>query len=241
MFADHALLAAASVDVADCAGRYAFYDDGWLGMLVLAPSQDGAVAGRFHSYRFDDDYRVSVAVDPQRPHAITLEIHHFNELPSQSFSGWLFTRRPVAIAGETEWKGQRFGFLARRSWPTSLGRPRTGAISEADFAGQFSLYCDGLHATLSLGVTGPGELKGVLVETEDRTEHEVVARVGQQAPHQLTVVVRSSDSRGSDPEPTMSVFLFTRSRSVCAGSLVWGRTQLGCYLERFIPAGPPDG
>jgi hypothetical protein len=234
MFADGALLRPALVDVADYVGRYAFYDDGWPGMLTLWRGQGRALDGAYHSYRFGTDHSLTAVVDERHGHHIGLTIHDFNELPGQSFTGYLFTRAYNGIAGSTEWKGEQFGFLARRWWPASLGVSHAGRVRSEDFAGKFSVYCDGEHATLELRVAGTRALSGTLREGARGRAFPVAAAVDERVAHKVTMTVHGLHDLVPEADPpVITAFLFSRPRSVMAGWLDWGGEQVGCYLERF--------
>jgi hypothetical protein len=217
-----------SVRPEDLVGTYAFYDDGWPQRLTIA---NASLEAWLHSYRFNDDYAVTVDLGKGASHKVTIYVHDFNELPEQVFTGWFMTRSRNAIAGFTDWKGKPFGFFARRGRVFELNPPTRGPIVVGDFAGGYSLYSDGVPATLRLEVTGSTDLAGTVSDAESGSEAAVVARVDSAVPNRLTFVM---PGLGDDQTPpTFTGYLFGESRRAIAGEMTWNEVSVGCYLTRF--------
>jgi hypothetical protein len=217
-------------------GDFGLYDDGWRARLTL-PAHQGNPP-RFVSYdRMVGEFDAEWAIGPHPPHGLRLLVHNFNELQTQTYVGYVFTRGPAAITGMTNWKGTPFGFLARPCPPFSIGPERPGPVRPDDYAGTFRLRCDGLSATLRLR-TGPedaadpaalSQLSGELIEDVANYRFPVVATIDPAVPHSATISIH--DIPGSDPA-TLSVWMFVRPRIVVAGWLEWGGMRVGCYLFR---------
>lgn len=237
MFANDLLRRPARVEMTQIAGRYAFYDDGWPGVLQLAVGKDLELEAAFYSYRFHAAFEATVTLDHQAPHKISIVIYNFNELPHQTFTGHLFTRAHNGIAGWTVWKGELFGFLGRKAPPLSLGAQlaREDQLAPGNFSGSYSLYCDGEHATLVLAMAGPLSLEGTLHETNGGTIFPVTAQVDPLIRNRITITVHltTETTVSYSPPPTLTAYLFTRQRTAMAGWLQWGDTSLGCYMVRF--------
>src|SRR5260221_1362680 len=166
MFSDESLRHAAPLDPRTLAGTYAFYDDGWPTTLTLRVGSDGRVDADFFSYdRTRGAFAATAELDPEQQHHLTVVVRDFNELREQRYEGYAFTRRRAAIAGVTDWKGQPFSFFACRQPPFTLGPLLPGDVSPNDLLGAYGLYCDGLHATLTLSTSSGGLLECSLRET----------------------------------------------------------------------------
>jgi hypothetical protein len=211
----------------DFIGRYAFYDDGWLGALTLSEGSGGGLNASFHSYRFDADYRATALVGDRAPNEIVVRIRDFNELEEQVFTGYLFTRTKNAIAGQTEWKGVPFGFYGRRSRPRQVSPFGFGPLQPVDFAGTYSVYCDGEPATVHLIFEQGSVLSGTWRWTFDGTAFPVAATVGDGVAHRIDLSIPGAGS------PLFTGYLFTRPKNVVAGSIDHAETRLGCYMLRF--------
>ena len=231
-----------AIVVGNLAGTYSVYDDGWPGRLKLALSGD-SLKGSFYSYRFRSHHDVSIVVGERAPHHVSVTIHGappgrrgdpgylFNELPQQTLDGWFFTRSANGMAGRTDWKGETFGWFARKSRPRCHTVHRSDPITAADFAGAFSVYCDGSLATLRLNVAGDAEVRGSMVGPGGTRALDVTGRIGSPSPHVMSLLIHGVE--GPDEPPAFTGYLFTRPRNAVAGELLWDGVAYGCYLTRF--------
>ncbi|MGP4050242.1 hypothetical protein [Streptomyces sp. 2A115] len=182
---------------------------------------------RFVSYdRTEGEFPATVSFRPGPALGVRITVADFNELDEQLFTGYAFGRGGIGLAGKSDWKGQPFGFFARRHPPYTLGPLLPGPVRPADFAGRFNLYCDGAHGTLTLTKVPGGTIRGVLRE-DGGAELPVTVRVDQQTPYQALITIH-----GPEPEPTLSVWMFSRQRCALTGWLDWDGVRLGCYLTR---------
>jgi hypothetical protein len=212
----------------DFLGRYAVYDDGWPGLLMLSDGGDGTVKARFHSYRFDADYEATAVVGQGLPHAIQVHISNFNELDEQVLEGYLFTATKNGFAGRTMWKGHPFGVYALRSRPSSAAPFGSGPVVPGDFAGSYAVCCDGEKATLRLDVEADGTLSGVWQWTSGAASMAVRGQVHDAVGHEVEL---SIDAPGA---PIFTGHLFTRPKSAIAGWVSIEEVRLGCYMHRFL-------
>jgi hypothetical protein len=203
----------------------------------LQVGSGGRIEAGFFSYdRTRGAFTATVELDPRLRHHLTLVVHDFNEMPAQMYEGYVFTRRRVAIAGVTYWKGQPFSFFACRQPPYTLGPLLPGDVSPHDLLGTYGLYCDGEHATLTLSTSSDGQFAGSLRESDSGREYPVRAEIDQRVPHQVSIVVDGVP--GADRPPVLTVLMFVQRRTAMAGWLDWGATRLGCYLIRYLDADP---
>jgi hypothetical protein len=237
MFTDKVLRQPAPLDPRVLTGTYAFYDDGWPATLTLRVGADHRIDAEFFSYdRTRGAFTATAELDPEQQHHLTVVVHDFNELPEQRYEGYIFTRRRVAVAGVSDWKGQTFSFFACRQPPYTLGPLLPGDVSPQDLLGTYGLYCDGVHATLNISTSPSGLLGGSLRESDSGREFPVRADVDPLVPHRAFVTIEGVPGEG--PAPVLTVLMFVQRRTALAGWLDWGTTRLGCYLIRYLGADP---
>ena len=231
IFADGSLRQPAVFDPGRLDGDYALYDDGWACRLSLRRSEIGELEAAFHSYeRTTGDFEAAVSADQEVSHRVNVVVSEFNELERQTYETYAFTRGVPGLAGVTEWKGERFGVYARRHPPYSVGRPRPGPVTPADFRGSFNLYCDGEHATVDLEGLDGSTVYGLLREPSG-VELPVTVSIDGTAKHHAVIRI---DGVSPDDPPALSVWMFSRQRTALAGWLDWGGSRLGCYLTKFV-------
>jgi hypothetical protein len=214
------------------AGGYAFYDDGWQASVSLRVTETGKVEAVFCAHdrtrgRFDT---TAEFVDEGAGPRLRLTVHNFNELPEQVFDGYVFRRGRVALAGASWWKGRPFSFFACRQPPYSLGPLRPETVVSGDFVGEFGLYCDGVHATLTLSEVSGATVRGRLREDGTDRDLPVTAAVDPDVPYRLRMTV--GDLPGGD-EPVLTLLMFPQRRAALAGWLDWDGLRLGCYAIRY--------
>jgi hypothetical protein len=230
MFLDEVFLSSSIPDpVADLPGRYAFYDDGWMGMLHIHRDDPGLQA-TYRSYRFRSSHSVTLLPRDPPSHTIRFAIEDFNELPRQLFSGYFFTGSRNAIAGSTEWKGTPFGFFARKTRPVSLGPIGSDRVEMSHFAGRYIVMCNGARADLSLDLRGRDGFTGIL--HAGREELGVAGRVDEKTSHKVVLTLGHRHG-AAESLPTFTGFLFTRQKSAMAGWVEWRNVRLGCYMLRY--------
>jgi len=235
-----------ALDLHAVAGTYAFYDDGWPGRLLVA-RRGPDVEATLRSYRFGADYPAVVRVGGHGPHHVEVVVPGFNELPEQVFSGWFFGDGAKGFAGVTDWKGQEFGFFARRTRPHDLYRrsgtrsPNAGdgpepvdarsaaAIGPGAFAGSWAVCCHGSRATLELR-DEPGRLAGTWSVAGQPYEVAVAGPDPGAPEHRLAFDVLGV--AGLAAPPRFTGYLFTRPRNAVAGTVDVAGTPFGCYLTR---------
>ena len=218
-----------SEPLADLLGRYAFYDDGWMGMFHIHVD-DGNLRATYRSYRFRSSHSVTLLPRNGPPHSVRFTIQDFNELPQQFFSGYFFTGSRNAIAGSTEWKGVPYGFFARKTRPVSLGPLGSDKVEVDDYAGKYYFLCNGTRASLWLSVAGKRSLTGSLRSGGE--EVTVSGRVDEDVSHK-TVLTLGDVYKVDQSLPTFTGFLFTRQKSAMAGWVEWRKIRLGCYMLRY--------
>jgi hypothetical protein len=228
IFTDGALSRPLAFDPRRLEGDYALYDDGWPCRLSLRSQSDGGLDARFVSYdRTTGAFPARIALDAVTPHAVRLVVSNFNELTEQTYRGYAFTRGPAGLAGVTDWKGETFGFFARRHPTWTLGPQQPGPVTMADFRGSFHLWCDGTWALLELDEPDGNALHGRLHEPTGEAL-PVTATIDTSVPYHATIAVEGVPTVA----PTLHVWMFVRPRTALAGWLDWGGTRVGCYLTR---------
>ncbi|MBE9015767.1 hypothetical protein IQ272_06335 [Chroococcidiopsidales cyanobacterium LEGE 13417] len=218
------------VNIYDFAGHYSLYHDGWYGSMVLV-YDSGQFHGTYNHVRDDRAYKVTASVEEQHPYQITFIIHKFNQnIPTdQVFTGYLFAHGKNAIAGQTTWRGQPFGFFARKSGFLHLSDYGDGSESvlPKHFAGSYSLYHDGQPATLELAESNSLLMSGIY--RRNGVTQEVVARVSSKVPHEITISIYMETGEFV----LLTGYLFTRPKNAIAGYMKWGETQSGFYMIKY--------
>jgi hypothetical protein len=216
-----------TVGVDAFAGQYTWYDDGWAGSMRLSADGSSTLTGRYRSYRFGTTHPVSARMSGPLSHNIELDIHDFNGLAAQRFTGYLATRSRALIAGVTEWRDDRYGFYARRGVPRALPAFRPGDALPEDFAGCYTLRCDGGPASVELAYEGEGRLSGRWY-CRDEDPCEVTGEVDPVEPLFVRLMLR--DPHG---EALLVGYLFSRPKNVVAGWIDLPQGRVGCYLVRI--------
>lgn len=212
----------------DFAGQYTWCDDGWLGRLELAADTgSGPLNGTYFSYRFQTEHRVTAVFGGEWPHEIQVSIHDFNGLDTQEFTGYLSTARRNAIAGVTYWRAERYGFFARKSAPRLLPSFRRGEVEPADFAGSFSVRCDGGPATLVLDQVDGRRLAGSWLES-GLDPCGVAGEIDADDPLLVRLVIGAPEAGVN-----FTGSLFSRPKNALAGWIDTPRTRIGCLLVRY--------
>ncbi|MFI6908725.1 hypothetical protein ACIBKY_46205 [Nonomuraea sp. NPDC050394] len=166
-----------------------------------------------------------VAEDP--PHELVLDIHDFNGLAAQRFTGYLATESRGLIAGYTRWREERYGFYARRDLPRPLAAFRSGEVAPPDFAGLYTLRCDGGPAALELLHVGDRRLSGHW-RPPGGEPHQIDGEIDQGDP----LLVRLTLSTPAGPA-TLTGSLFSRPKNVIAGWIDLPAARIPCYLLRI--------
>lgn len=210
-------------------GVFGFCHDGWRAVIELTPDGDLSLQGRFVDLGlWGRVHDVAATLDADEPYRIDLAVQRFNELPQQDFTGYAVERRYRRFAGSAYWRGEEFGFVARRGpVPLMAGFGDAVALVDlADFPGRYFLH----HAA---GVTEI-ELsrQGNTLTARYRDGHtgaSGVARVraGDSASHHITLDVPLA------PDPIrFEGHMFTRPKNCIAGVAERAGTRMGGYLVR---------
>jgi hypothetical protein len=209
------------------AGQYTWYDDGWAGGLRLSADGPSTLSGRYTSHRFATTHTVSGQVTGPLSHEIHLDIHDFNGLAAQRFTGYLATESRALIAGFTQWRDERYGFYARRGVPRALPAFRAGEALPADFAGRYVLRCDGGPASVELTHDGERRLSGHW-RHRDGSPYEITGEVDPAEPLLVRLTLRTQAA-----EAALTGYLFSRLKNLVAGWIDTPRVRVGCYLVRI--------
>lgn len=220
------------VNICDFAGQYSLYHDGWYGSMVLVYDGRQQFHGSYNHVRDERAYKVTASVDEQHPHQIKFIIHKFNQnIPTdQVFAGYMFTHGKNAIAGQTIWRGQPYGFFARKSGFLHLRNYGDGSESvlPEHFAGSYSLYHDGQFATLELANSNSRLISGTYLR--NGVMQEVVARISSKVPHEITISIYVETG---EFVKLLTGYLFTRPKNAIAGYMKWEETQSGFYMIKY--------
>jgi hypothetical protein len=202
------------------AGQYTWYDDGWPGTMRLW-LHDARLVGRYTSHRFGTSHRVTADLDG---HELRLDIHDFNGLDAQRFTGYLATEGRMVIAGVTQWRDERFGFYAYRGVPRALATFRPGDVAPGDFAGAYTLRCD--TGPVSIELTHDGD-RGLAGQWRHRDEepHDISGAVEPDDPLLVRLTLL--------PHVQLSGYMFSRPKNVVTGWLDLLAGRRGCYLVRI--------
>jgi hypothetical protein len=209
------------------AGQYTWYDDGWPGGLRLSADGPSALSGRYTSYRFGTTHQVSALVGSTFSNEIQLNIHDFNGLDQQLFTGYLAAEGQALIAGYTQWRDERFGFYARRGVPRALSAFRVGEVTPADYAGRYILRCDGGPASVELTHDGERRLSGHWRYHDDQP-YDVSGEVDPGDPLLVRLSLRTQAA-----EAVLTGYLFSRPKNLVTGWIDTPRTRAGCCLVRI--------
>lgn len=216
------------LQVDDFAGQYMWHDDGWLGRLELtAAGGEFPLRGSYFSYRFQSEHEVTAVFGGERPHEIRLSIHDFNGLSAQEFTGYLSAARRNTIAGVTYWRQERYAFFAKKSAPLLLPAFRRGETLPADFAGTFSVRCDGGPATLVLDQVRERRLGGTWLQAGTEP-YGVSGEIDADDP----LLVRLDIDVPKGPA-RFTGSIFSRPKNALAGWIDTPRTRIGCLLVRY--------
>jgi hypothetical protein len=214
------------------AGRWAFYDDGWLGTLTLHSEAGQELSGTCYSERFGQEYRVTGSVSGSLPHKVEIVIHDYNWLDRQVYEGYLLTHGRNAITGRTTWRGEPFGFVARRTTTLTLGSFGSGPVRPADFAGGWTLYLDGQRATLELTHDPAADLLRGQCTGQAVGSLQVTGQAGTDVGHGTRLVLHPEGEPAAE-ELVLSGYLFSRPKNAIAGWIEGGPVPVGFYLVKF--------
>ncbi|MFC4039789.1 hypothetical protein ACFO1B_15290 [Dactylosporangium siamense] len=204
------------------AGQYTWYDDGWAGALTVSAHGDSALSGQYTSLRFGTTHRVTATVGGALPTGIALDIHDFNGLDAQRFTGCVGTGSRALIAGVTQWRDERYGFYAVRDAPRPIAAFRVGEVEPGDFAGRYTLRGDAGPVRVELTHTGGRAVEGVVHRPGDGPL-PLAGAVDPDDP--LLVTLTAGDA-------VLSVRLFSRPKNVLAGWIDVPGARIPCYLVR---------
>ena len=221
-----------AVHPASFTGRWTFYDDGWLGALTLHAEAGQELSGTFYSERFGDEYRVTASVSGSLPHKVEIAIHQYNWLDRQVYEGFLLTHGRNAIAGRTMWRGEPFGFVARRTTTLTLGSFRKGPVLPTDFVGGWTLYLDGQRATLELAYDAEADLLRGTCTGQAVGSLQVTGQTGIDVGHGARLVLHAEGEPAAE-QLVLSGHLFSRPKNAIAGWIEGGPIPAGFYLVRF--------
>jgi hypothetical protein len=214
------------------AGRYRFTHDGWLGTLVLEPSDSKEITGSYHDDRFGGEHDVVVRLGTESPHSLEIVIRDFNWMPEQRFEGWLFTQGQRGFAGRTTWQGVPYGFFGRKSATLNLDSFRSGPVRLSDLQGLFRVVQDGVQATLQLDRLEPDCVSGHFCFDPANPPLPARATLGGVAPHAVRIAVFSGEL-DSTSVFVIEGLLFTREKNAVAGSVEWQGGRYGCHMVRI--------
>lgn len=224
----------AKVEYRDFEGLYSLYHDGWYGSLELIHKEEGTFLGTYNSVRLNQIFKVTATTNKEAQHMIELVFHNFGEnypIPNQTFTGYLFTYGKNAIAGRTTWRGQPFGFFARKSGFLYLPDYGSGgeSVQPQDFAGSYSLYYDGHPATLTLASHDSLLMNGVFSLAGSTSDLPVIAQINSEVPYEITISVAIAAGNFLQ----LNGHLFTRPKNGIAGYMDWGAVRSGFYMTKF--------
>jgi hypothetical protein len=210
-------------------GVFGLCHDGWRAFIELRADGDASLRGRFVDLgMWGRVHDVVATLDTDDPYRIDLAVLRFNELPQQNFTGYAVDRGHRRFAGSAYWRGEEFGFVARRGpIPLMAGFGDALALVDMpDFPGRYFLHhADGvteielsrqgnrLAARYRHGHAGRGGIAQV--------------RAGGPANHHLTLDV----PLGSAPI-RFEGHMFTRPKNCIAGVIERAGTRMGGYLVR---------
>lgn len=222
------------VALADFAGTYSFYHDGWRGWLVLALDEGRRLTGSYRGDPGAGEFAVTAEVKADPPHGVTITIHEFNWMVRQEFDGYLFRASRDAIAGSTYSAGDRqpFGFLARKTASLVLGRfPGAGEpVRPEDFGGRYAVFDDGRPGVLSLLADPEGSVRGSLwMEGSDRAV-AVSGHVDGTVAHAVELVI--GEPSAVDRRKVVG-YLFSKTKNAIAGWTEAGDVAAGIYMTKL--------
>lgn len=113
-------------------------------------------------------------------------------------------------------------------------RPAPEPVRPGDFVGTYALYDDGWPRRLRIASTPDGELQAAVHSYRAGVPPDYAAsiRVGETAPHQVTLVVRDFNEL---PEQVFHGWFFTRTRNGFAGVTDWKGKPYGFFARRSRP------
>jgi hypothetical protein len=215
-----------TLEVDALVGQYTLCEDGWVGGLRLAATGPSTLSGQYISYRFGTRHAVSAHLTADGPKQVHFDIHDFNGLPAQHFTGYPGADARRLIAGATDWRDERYGFYARRGVPRPLPAFRTGDALPADFAGVFVLRCGAAAINVELAHEDERRLAGHW-RYRDAEPMQVAGEVDHDDPLLVRLVFRT---QGADA--AFTGYLFSRPKNVVAGWIDTPEARHGCYLVR---------
>jgi len=234
MFAERFIPNVELVTPSAFAGYYTLYHDGWYGTLRLEHESDGRFSGSYNSVRFSKRYVVSAEIDKDHHHKIRILFHDFTQIlqtPDQEFVGYIFTHSLNCIAGLTIARDISFGFFARKISPMYLSDMGDGSekTSPAAFAGQYTLFHDGMQADVALRCQDNEHLSGIYQWGVARSRRELEVQTNENMPHEIKMVSQTDDDR----PVVLTGYLFTRPKNGIAGVVEFEDKRSGFYMTKF--------
>jgi len=236
-FKDHMLL-----------GRWNLDHDGWKGILDIyrfpGIFDPGALRGetdhRIGTYwgpdgvarRVNgtiDDYIIEFWIDWDTPNL------NYGDLQGMHFTGYLFTRAPVSLAGTMldNRDGHTYGFYGvKESYLGSISVP--GAPSVESFLGRWSMNHDGWRGTLEFTAVNPqtpipnqAEITGTYTP-EGGLPLPVTAQVNLLNPREISFEIPFDPS---DPQPFHG-YLYSHETGLISGTTEWSGIPFGFVANR---------